>query len=46
MQCVTQVGGAETTSDSNYDAHVAHFDVMIADMNECEIRSRLPMPLR
>jgi hypothetical protein len=40
--CVIQVGGAETTSDSNYDAHVAHFDVMIADMNECEMRFRLP----
>lgn len=29
------VGSAEKTEDPNYDAHVAKFDVMIADMNEC-----------
>lgn len=31
-----QVGSAEKTEDPNYDAHVAKFDVMIADMNECK----------
>jgi len=32
---LAKVGASERTTDPNYDAHVAKFDVMIADMNEC-----------
>lgn len=27
---------SERTVDANYDAHTEHFDLMIADMNECK----------